>query len=558
MKTLRLTTIAMIAILMATAGCDMMTRRSSDRPQNTADEPDVKSPEGFLVDDTGTTRLLPPSEVQQHEGREISTTEKSNMGATSMLPGKNWIYMSKTKGGSFLVAAASHAGTTGGDMIRRIDLGGTIKEFDYDDETKGAQGAYIYVPDEMRNAVPSKLIDADGMYTGVICGFVPGPNKTIIALSGSTEGGVGFVINPYETASAFTPLQAIRMPYAANPCQAVYSEQNKKLYIIDVTRTESQTGQTGIFVADIYNDGKGMVASYYAVDMKTRINSHSIPNFMGIQMYDDYLYLLSGNGRFDSEWDEVVYSVPLNSAGEPIFAEYKYTRMNNPIVRADGCALDSWNIGAISIVEQNGKPIVLVSATDKVLAFEINEDRTLKKIDMNEKKPGTQGIDFIDNGLGGMQFEYSPDGKSLYLLSHCRSNKNKIKITSTSEEFVHNITSFRAADLKQTDPIDIGYREFLTTLKDAAYRPRFTGVMRDFAIGPKHIGVVGGAASNISGLDAGADVAIVDIGKKTNIVFNKPKDMRRAHEEKYGFKLAAGDPAFERQEQNSHAIIWIP
>lgn len=556
MITLKLTAIALIAMMMTTAGCDL-TRRSNDRSQAKGEE-GVKTSEGFLVDDTGTMRLLPPSEVQQHEGREISTTEKSKVGATSVLPGKSWVYTTPSKGGSFLVAAASHAGTTGGDMIRRIDLGSTIKEFDYDEETKGAQGAYIYVPDEMREVIPSKFIDADGMYTGVICGFAPGPNKTIVALSGGTEGGIGFVINPYETASAFTPLQAIRMPYAANPCQAVYSEQNKKLYIIDVTRTESQTGQTGIFVADIYNDGKGMTASYYAVDMKTRINSHTIPNFMGIQLYKDVLYLLSGNGRFESEWDEVVYSVPLNTAGEPIFSEYKYTRMNNPIVRADGCALDTWNVGAITIVEKDGLPVVLVSATDKILAFEIAEDTTLKKIDMNEKKPGTQGIGFENNGVGGMRFGYSPDGKSLYLLPHCRSNKNKVKITSTSEEFVHNITTFRTSDLKLTDPIDIGYREFLSTLKDAAYRPRFTGVMRDFAVGPKHIGVIGGAASNISGLNAGADVAIVDIGKKTNIVFNKPKDMRRAHEEKYGFKLASGDPSFERQEQNSHAILWIP
>ena len=81
---------------------------------------------------------------------------------------------------------------------------------------------------------------------------------------------------------------------------------------------------------------------------------------------------------------------------------------------------------------------------------------------------------------------------------------------------------------------------------------------RDFAVGTKHIAVLGSSASNISGLQAGGDIMIIDKTKKTPIAFNKSSDPRRAHEIRYGFKLAQGDPKFDQTEQNSHAVMWIP
>ena len=552
---------SVLAIGMCVGGCDILKRRASS-DMGSDGEGNPSKQEGFVLDDSGTTRLLPPDEMQQRKGVEVSTTELGNVGARSIAPGHGWISETKArKNGSFLLASTSHAGTLGGDMIRRIDLGSSskdIKEFDYDDETAGTQGAYIYVPDEMRNAVSSKLIDADGMFTGTICALIPGPNKTVIAMSGGTEGGYGFVINPYEEASAFTPLQAFKMPYASAPCRAVYSEQTKKLYVVDVVRTESNGGQNGIFVADIYNDNRGSIASFYAFDLKYRINSHSLNNFQDIELFKDSLYLLSGNGRFESEWDAVVYRVPLNKVGEPLFENMSYTRTNNPIVRSDGCSLSSWNIGSLALVEQSDKNVLLTSGTTAVIAWEIGEDGSLKKIDMNAKKPGIQGYNTEDNGQGGLKFQFSPDGKSLLMLPHCRSNKNKVKIGGSDQIFAFNITQFSVPELKVGDGIDIAYRELLTSLKDAAYRPPFSMTMRDFAVGPKHIAVLGSSASNLSGLSAGSDVTIVDRDKKTPISFNKPSDMRRAHEIKYGFKLAAGDKAFDHSEQNSHAVLWIP
>lgn len=558
MKTWKLTVTLLVAA-MVFGGCDLARRSGNGASRSDSGSEQPGGAGGFTVDDDGTTRLMAPSDVQQLKGRELSTTDRSMANANGLRPEDSWIFTTKPNAnGSFLVAAASRAGITGGDMIRRIDLGSTIKEFDYDEDSKGAQGAFIYVPDELRSAVPSKLVDADGMFTGSICGFVPGPNKTIIALSDGTEDGVGFVINPYETATAFTPLQAIRMPYGHNVCRGVYSEQTKKVYLVDVTQTESHGGKTGIFVADIYNDNRAVTASYYTFDNSAAINSHSLPNFQGVELYQDVLYLLSGNGRFDAEWDNVVYSVPLNTAGEPIFAEAKYTRMNNPTFRSDGCPISSNNISSLVFVKKDNTPVLLVSGTAQTQAWEIQSDATLKKIDLNEKKPGTQGFNLENNGQGGVRLAYSPDGKKLYHLPHCRSNKDKVKITGSSEEFVYNISVFSVPELKLLDPIDIGYRELLTSLRDAAYRPQFAAVMRDFAVGTKHIGVIGASGSNLSGLGAGGDVNIVDIGKKTSIAFSKPKDMRTAHEQDYGFKLAAGDPEFAKSQQNSRAIIWIP
>ncbi|MBQ1927237.1 MAG: hypothetical protein II767_05965 [Proteobacteria bacterium] len=552
----KLTVFALAAVLIL-GGCDLKRRSGSGDGGSGSDGGHGKAAENFVVDDSGTARLLPPDDLQQRQGKEVTDTTQGGSNAQGSLPGSSWIYDDKNNG-FFLVAAASKPGTNGGDMIRRVDLGSNIKEFDFDKELAGAQGAYIYVPDEMRNAVPSKYIDADGLYSGIICGFVPGPNKTVIALSAGAEGGVGFVLNPYEEASAFTPLQAIKFPYGSNACRGVYSDALKKLYVIDVARVESQAGQTGVFVADIYNDNRGMIASYYAFDLKNRINSHSIPNFQDLEIYNDALFLLSGNGRFDAEWDTVVYYVPLNGAGEPIFANYKYTRTNNPIVRADGCAISSWNLASLAITNYKGKPVLLTTGTTSIMAWEINSDGELKKIDMNPNRPGIQGLSTVNNGQGGLKMAYSPDGKTIYSLPHCRSGENKIKLALDGRpEFVFSATAINAETLEQKDPIDIDYRDFLKNLKGVSYLPQFSMTTRDFAVGKNHMVVLGSSASNLSGLNAGADISIIDLKKKTNITFNKP-DSRTAHEKNYGFKLAQGDPKFERVEQNSHAAIWVP
>lgn len=539
---------------MLLGGCDLARKSVGEF---VGDKDSGKEAPDYVVDDTGTARLLPPDDLQQRKGKEVSNMELATGNAKSMGPLDGWVNEKGGGNGMFLVAAASVAGTVGGDMIRRLELNGEIKEHDYDDEKKGAQGAYIYVPDEMKEAVPSKYIDADGLFSGTICALLPGPDKTVIALAGGTEGGVGFTINPYEDASAFTPLQAFKFPYATNPCRAVYSQESKKLYVIDVVRTESTGGQMGVFVVDIYNDKRGSIGTFYSFDSKYKINSMSVNNFQGIELYKDRLYLLSGNGRFDAEWDAVVYSVPLNTTGEPLFEQLKYTRMNNPVFKTPSCGLSTWNIGAIAIFEKDGKGILMNSGTSATLAYEIGDDGSLTKIDMNAKKPGVQGFNLEDNGRGGLKFSYTPDGNSLLLLPHCRSESNKEKLEGY-EAMAFKISSFSLPDLKAEEPVDIGYTALLKSLKNAAYRPMFSMVLRDFAVGPKHIAILGQAASNLSGLGPGSDVTIIDRKKGTNMWFNKPTDMKTAHLQKYGFKLAEGDPKFERTEQNSHAVIWIP
>ena len=177
---------------------------------------------------------------------------------------------------------------------------------------------------------------------------------------------------------------------------------------------------------------------------------------------------------------------------------------------------------------------------------------------MNPKKPGTQSIDFSSYGQGGPRFAIDPIGDHVFQLPHCRSNSTKVKIANDVDLFAVSIMALDTKSLTTGAPIDIGYLSLLKSLKDARYRPQFNMTARDFAVGPHHIAVIGAAASNNSGLGAGSDISIIDRSKNTNIAFNKPKDMRLAHEINYGFKLAQGDAKFDKYEQNSHAIIWIP
>ena len=164
--------IACVCASIGLMGCDavksLFGHRSTDSSDSYGEDGEGGSrmapPKGgFVVDDSGTMRMMPPTEIQQREGAAISTEERATSGSKSPRKGNNWIYDAKSKGGSFLVAAASKPGTVGGDMIRRIDLSKSISEHDYDSDTPGKQGAFIYVPDELRPAVPSKHVDGEGL-----------------------------------------------------------------------------------------------------------------------------------------------------------------------------------------------------------------------------------------------------------------------------------------------------------------------------------------------------------------------------------------------------------
>lgn len=555
-KSLQLLALILVSTLSLNA-CEAR-RSSSDGATDKAADTKASGRADFVVDESGLHRLNPPTILEQRSGQEVSTTELSTDAANGHRPGTSWIFDHKSKDGFFLTASTSTPLGSGGDFLRRIELGGSkITEFDYDDTRDGKQGAYILVPDEMRSALPNKLVDAEGLFSGTICGMIPGPDKTIIALAGSPEGGVAFVINPYEKEQAFTPLQVISMPYATRPCRATYSNDNKKLYIIDVTQTGAKNGQEGIFVADIYNDKRASLASFFVFAPEHKINDHSINNFQDIDLYNGVLYLLSGNARFDAEWESVIYRVPLNKAGEPLLAKRDYTRTHNPITRVQGCGLSSTNLAALRIITSSQTPLLITSGTATVIAWDISGDE-LKKIDLNEKRPGIQGYSLEDNGSGGVKFAFDPNGEKIYLLPNCRSNKNKVKITPTYDMMAFNISTFITKNFAPSKPIDAGYRDVLLSLKSASYMPQFSMTFKDFAVSPKYIGVLGAAASNISGLSAGGDILIIDKAKGSPMAFQRPTDMRRAHEMRYGFKLAQGDSQFENAEQNSHAIIWIP
>ncbi len=552
------------AIVVTTmTGCDWIkdltgssSRRSAGVSADDEGERDVPKV-NVVISDDGITHLNPPSVLEQREGKAVSSKKLAADGARSAGPSDNWIYKTAKGAGSVLISAASQPNTIGGDMIRRIDLGSNIKEYDFNKKTEGVQGAYILVPDSMRGAVPSKYIDGDGLFSGTICGFVPGPNNTVIALAKGTEGGVAFLLNPYEQAQAFTPLEAIQMPFGTNTCRGVYSEALHKLYVVDVTRTGAKNGAEGVFVADIFSTEEPQTASFYVFGQDLRINSHSVNNFQAIELYDDKLYLLSGNGRFDSEWDNVIYRVPLNEFGEPLFENIKYTQTHNPVYMTAGCGINDSNISDLAVINTDKGPRLLSSGTASTIAWDISGDE-LKKVDLDEDRPGVQGLNIEKMGRGGVRMAFTPDGKELIQLPHCRSEKQVVKIDSGYDMFAFDLPVINIKDMSLGKTLDAGYRDVLMSLKNAAYRPQFTMEFGDMAVGTQHVVILGNSGSNISGLNAGSDVVIVDRAKGSNIGFAKPTDMRRAHELRYGFKLAQGAKGFEHTEQHSHAVIWIP
>lgn len=557
------------AMALSLTSCDKVKEWSGSRDQggvmerrsdpNAGYDPDMipLNRDGFIIDSFGVRRLNPPTILEQDEGKAVSSQKLSTIGASATGPEDSWVFKSPSKPGRFLVAATSKASTPGGDMIRRIDLNGSIKEFDFDPEIKGTQGAYILIPDEMRASVPNRYIDGEGLFSGSICAFVPGPNQTVIALAGGQDGGVAFVLNPYEKGMAFTPLQTINFPHASRPCRAVYSDALKKLYVVDVTRTEAKNGREGVFVADIYNDNSATIASFYHYGQELKINSLTINNFQDIDLYNDKLYLLSGNGRFDNEWDNVIYTVPLNDLGEPLFDQRKYTQTHNPIFKSAGCGISNNNLASIAVVKTDNGPRILSTGTSNTVAWDISGDE-LKKVDLNDKRPGVQGINLEEMSRGGVKLLFTPDGKDIIQLPHCRSEAAKVKLDSNYTMIAYDLPVIHAKDLSLGDPIDAGYKGVLASLKGSSYHPQFPMMFADMAVGSQHIGIVGSSGSEISGLGAGGDLIIIDRARRTPIGFTKPTDIRKAHELNYGFKLAEGDPKFENIGQRSHAIIWIP
>lgn len=535
--------------------------RRSSAANPSPDKEEIKAP--VMALDVDTPLLEAPTILEQREGKTPESTQGASKNSQSTRPGNSWIYNANSKGGAFLLAATSKASAIGGDMIRRLDLSGSqITEHDYNTQVAGKQGAYILIPDGMRSSVPSKLIDADGLFSGSICAFVAGPDKTIIAISGSIggSGGVAFVLNPYEDAQALTPLQAIALPYVARPCRAVYSDQWRKLFVIDVAHVSSQSGQEGVLVADVVLNNQATTAVFYNFDKKYKINDHSLNNFFAIELYNDQLYLVSGNARYDAQWDTTIYKVPLNELGEPLFSEAKATRTFNPIERVMGCNMSSNNIGAAVVVETADKPVLLTSGTNATVAWDISGQEPVK-MDLDPKKPGSQAKDVTDNGRGGPKFAFDPTGKTLFELHHCRSESHKIKIKGYSDYVAFNLSEFDAKTLAYApDPPDAGYLGLLKSLaaSKASYLPQMPMTFIDFAVGTRYIAIIGGSGGHISGLGAAGDVIIIDRKEKTPIAFSKPADMRRAHEEKYGFKLAQGDSDFAQTEQRSHAVIWVP
>ena len=545
---------SLVSTILLTTGCDviegMFARRSSDSHESQAESGGSAAPRdgALVVDDTGTWRLPPPNDLQQREGAQVSTTDRATVGAKSPRPGNNWIYDTKSKSGGFFLVSTPSAPNANTSLLRRIDLK-KIEEHDYDPDTKGKQGAFVFIPDAMKAAVPSKYINGEGLLSAPICAMVPGPDKTVIAMISGTSGGVALTLNPYEDAQAFTPLQATRIPFGSNPCRAVYSTDLKKLYIVDVVPTEKQNGQQGIFVADIYNDGRATTATYYAPKQTQRLNSHSRLDFQAIELYNDALYLLSGNGRFDAENDVVLYKVPLNKAGEPLFDDMIGERTHNPIHRADHCPMSPTNLSAVKALDIDGKPRLLTSGTDYTVMWDIASDMPTK-IDANPQKPGTQNIDTVQNGQGGNKFEFAPDGKDLFLLPRCRSH-NKVQVTSDYVILGMNLTAFSTKDLSQKDPVDMAYQGLHKSLKNAKYHAQTDVDSRDFAVSPKYIGVTGS-------FNAGGDLMIIDRAKKTNLWFHKATDMKTAHAQRYGFIFGQDDPKFKNVQQNAQAIIWVP
>ena len=529
-------------------------RSSADIP----DDSDAIPPSApTVLNDTGIEMLHLPTEEELKIGKVVTSTKKSTFGASE--DGlDSWIYKKNSKFGRFLVSATSKVNTSGGDMIRRIDLGSNIKEFDYDSDKAGTQGAYIYVPDEMRNVVPRKFIDSEGFFSAPICGFIPGPDRTVIALGGGgTDGSVAFIIDPYEEAVAFTPKQAIFFQYASRLCRGVYSSRLQKLYAIDVTRSGAKNGREGVFVADITLDGKGSPASYYSVGKANAPNPLSVMNFLDLALYEDRLFLLSGNGRFDADWDNTIYTVPINELGEPLFNEIKYTQTNNPVYMTPACGVGDSNLSALAAFKTKNGPVLLSTGTDSTFAWDISGDE-LKRVDLNEKRPGVQGITLESMGRGGVAFAFSPDGKEVIQLTHCRSEGNKITINGDYTTTAFSLPVIATDTLKVGDPIDAGYHGVLKSLKGAKYYPMFSMTFADFAVGPKHIAIVGASGSNISGLGPGGDVNIIDRTKGTSIGFAKPDDLKHAHEINYGFKLAKDDPSFKNAQQHSLSVIWLP
>ncbi len=549
-----------LAVSTALAGCKS-ERKSSKASKATT--PGAEAVETNATDNgeeggAGKTGIV--SYVERREGATPTSVTLASGGGAGFQPGMSWAF-DPSSNGFFLVSAASRAHTTGGNVLRRIDLKGFPEEHDFNAFLDGKQGMHIMVPKEMRGAWSEKDFGGDGLFTGTICGLLPGPKKRIIALA--INGA--FVINPYVDDQAVTPDAVITFPHSFNVCEGEYSSKWHTLYATDVSRIESQSGQKGIFVVKIPEEtGETVEADLFMVPSEYGFNSHSSNRFMDLSLYDDVLYLIEGSARFSGNYDTGIHRVPLNDAGEPLFAKATLVRTENPLIRAQGCTLNPDNTASGTVVQTGEKPILLVGGTTGVSAWDISDDPPVK-VDLDLRRPGIQPFDMLPYGQGAPEIHYTPDGKHVVVMPHCRS-ANGTEEVGGSYSKVH---VFRLAVLDLTghtpvakgNGIDISYIDFLRRIardKKPSYLPTFTMSLRDIAVGPKHVAIVGAGKAGSSGLGASADMLIVDLKEEGPIPFTEPSDWRKAHEYNYGLKLGKDDPEFKGIEQSVHATIWLP
>ena len=550
-------------------------QEDSQIPSTPEGEPGV-SPAAISPGEAKKGKVLnPPSMVLQREGAIPNSTERAEGGGFGALPGHSWVFDDDSAGGSFLIAAASTPNTVGGDVLRRVDLAGEAHEHDFNAHLEGVQGLHIMVPPNMRQAIDgegnvvkwgglksTQDFGGDGIFTGTICGLIPGPDRRVIALA--TYGA--FVLDPYVEEQSVVPDTVIIFPYSNRACDGEYSKEWGKLFAIDVTKTQGSAGQKGVYVVDIPGDkGFTAIASLYLTTAVPDygFNTHSKNAFQDLILFDDVLYLISGNARFESEWDTGVHRVPLNKDGEPLFSQATLARAENPIERAQGCTINPDNTaGAVVFGEEI--PILLTGGTQAVVAWDISQDPP-QRIDLDQTRPGIQGLDLVPYGQGAPAMRLSPDGSQAFIMPHCRSRSAKAEIGGSYAN-VHELR-VAAFDLKDGTPtlipggLDAGFVDFMRKLAKTlkpSYLPKFKMSFRDLAVGPKYLGIIGAGSAGASGLGPGSDLVIIDVEKKGPIAFAKPTDPRKAHELDYGLDLGKDDPDYGGLEQSSQAIIWIP
>ncbi|PIV98165.1 MAG: hypothetical protein COW42_16245 [Deltaproteobacteria bacterium CG17_big_fil_post_rev_8_21_14_2_50_63_7] len=536
----------------AKGGEDKVDEKPNDEGADPDDDKGASDPVGD-IDSTSNNGGGTISSIGVREGSTVSSDKLADGG------GMTKHFKQGSGNGFFLLAGSSMPNSSGGDVLRRVDLDGTPTEHDYNSQVEGNQGMHILVSASGRGDWKTKDFGSDGLFQSSVCGLIPGPGNKVIALA--ARGA--FVIDPTVDDQSVTPDAVIVFPGGFNVCTGVYSEKWNRLYATDVVRVEGQGGQKGIYVAEIpEGTGKAVNSDLFKVDANYGFNQHSKNLFSAVELYNDVLYLVESGARFDANYDTGVHRVPLNDAGEPLFAKATQFRGENPIERAQGCTLNPDNTAGALVVVAGTTPILFTGGTQGVVGWDLSSD-TMTKLDLNKKRPGSQPLDLDPFGQGSPEIKVSPAGDKAFILPHCRSRSTRVDMGGYGKIF-----ALRAAqiDVGETisvsgNGVDIGYTDTLKQLindLEPAYLPKFSMSLRDMAVGPKHIAVIGAGKSGASGLDAGTNVIIIDLDKGGPIAFGEHTNQKKAHGENYGLQLAAGDPDFSGMEQTIHAAIWVP